>query len=70
MRTLIIQHDDNTGPGVMRDAIEAAGEAFSYSKASEHKFKGVKKAVKLYRVRREPRKGRKEKKSEATAESA
>ena len=51
-------------------AIEAAGDAFSYSKASEHKFKGVKKAVKLYRVRREPRKGRKEKKSEATAESA
>jgi GMP synthase (glutamine-hydrolysing) len=26
MRTLIIQHDDNTGPGVMRDAIAAAGE--------------------------------------------
>ena len=26
MRTLIIQHDDNTGPGVMRDAIEATGE--------------------------------------------
>lgn len=51
-------------------AIEAAGEAFSYSKASEHKFKGVKKAVKLYRVRREPRKGRKEKKSEAAAEPA
>ena len=40
-------------------AIESAGDAFSYSKASEHKFKGVKKAVKLYRVRREPRKPRK-----------
>ncbi|MGK2956351.1 MAG: adenylate cyclase regulatory domain-containing protein [Solirubrobacterales bacterium] len=40
-------------------AIEAAGDAFHYTKASEHKFKGVRKAVKLYRVRREPRKPRK-----------
>lgn len=47
-------------------AVEAAGDHFSYSKASEHKFKGVRKAVKLYRVRREPRKPKKSRKAESS----
>jgi len=34
------------------DAVEAAGDAFSYSRAGEHRFKGLKKPVKLFRVRR------------------
>jgi adenylate cyclase len=34
-------------------AIEAAGDAFRYSRAGEHKFKGLKRPVKLSRVRRQ-----------------
>ncbi len=33
-------------------AVEAAGDAFRYSKVGEHKFKGLKKPVRLFRVRR------------------
>lgn len=33
-------------------AVEAAGDGFRYSKAGEHRFKGLKKPVKLSRVRR------------------
>ncbi len=33
-------------------AVEAAGDGFRYSRAGEHKFKGLKKSVKLLRVRR------------------
>ncbi|MCO5315740.1 MAG: adenylate/guanylate cyclase domain-containing protein [Solirubrobacterales bacterium] len=33
-------------------AVEAAGDGFRYSRVGEHKFKGVKRPVKLYRVRR------------------
>lgn len=35
-------------------AVEAAGDAFRYSRVSEHKFKGLEKPVKLFRVRRHP----------------
>jgi len=38
-------------------AIEAAGDAFSYSFAGERRLKGIKGGVKLYRVRREPKAG-------------
>jgi adenylate cyclase len=34
------------------DAVKAAGDAFAYSRAGEHRFKGLKRPVKLYRVRR------------------
>lgn len=34
-------------------AIEAAGDDFVYSRAGEHRFKGLKRPVKLYRVRRQ-----------------
>lgn len=33
-------------------AVEAAGDAFKYSRAGEHKFKGLDRPVKLFRVRR------------------
>ncbi len=33
-------------------AVEAAGDAFRYSKVGEHKFKGLKRPVRLFRVRR------------------
>ncbi len=33
-------------------AVEAAGDAFRYSRVGEHKFKGLQKPVKLFRVRR------------------
>jgi len=33
-------------------AVEAAGDAFKYSRAGEHKFKGLHRPVKLFRVRR------------------
>lgn len=33
-------------------AVEAAGDAFRYSRVGEHRFKGLKRPVKLYRVRR------------------
>jgi adenylate cyclase len=33
-------------------AVEAAGEEFSYSRAGQHRFKGLKRPVKLFRVRR------------------
>ncbi len=33
-------------------AVEAAGEGFAYSRASQHRFKGLKAPVKLFRVRR------------------
>jgi len=33
-------------------AVEAAGDAFRYSKVGEHRFKGLKKPVRLFRVRR------------------
>lgn len=35
-------------------AVEAAGDAFRYSTVGEHKFKGLKRPVKLFRVRRHP----------------
>ncbi len=47
-------------PGsVLVDAVakEAAGEDFSYSFAGERKLKGIDSGVKLFRVRREPKKG-------------
>ena len=34
-------------------AVEAAGDAFKYSRAGEHRFKGLKQPVKLFRVRRD-----------------
>lgn len=34
------------------NAVEAAGDNFKFSRAGEHKFKGLKKPVKLFRVRR------------------
>ena len=39
-------------------ATDAAGEAFHYSFAGERRLKGIKGAVKLYRVRREPKDAR------------
>jgi len=33
-------------------AVEAAGDAFRYSRVGEHKFRGLKRPVKLFRVRR------------------
>lgn len=33
-------------------AVEAAGDAFRYSRVGEHKFKGLKRPVRLFRVRR------------------
>ena len=44
MRTLIIQHDDNTGPGVMRDAIAAAGEIVMWHPVQDnerHELEGI-----------------------------
>lgn len=35
-------------------AVEAAGDTFRYSRVGEHKFKGLKKPVRLFRVRRHP----------------
>jgi adenylate cyclase len=34
------------------EAVEAAGDLFSYSSAGQHRFKGLQKTVRLYRVRR------------------
>lgn len=39
------------------DAVAAAGDAFRYSRAGEHKFKGLNRPVKLFRVRRKGARG-------------
>jgi class 3 adenylate cyclase len=33
-------------------AVDAAGDGFAYSKAGQHRFKGLKSPVRLFRVRR------------------